>query len=275
MHEIRSAIVRGERRDPLASKAGAKKKAASGGSLSGIRIRREEARRCDQRREGRHLNLVEAATVTWQRRVHEVSVLNVSSKGAMIQCDLEPRIGARMDIRFAQCERTRCFVRWVRDGRIGLEFDKETLVIAPRDVRERVVGGRRAGEQPTISVAKERPARQALILKGELHWRRGTMPVRLRNVSARGAMLEAERDLDRGSEVVLDLGGIAAPGHVRWCRGKQIGIQFAEPFDVASLAQPEPAREGFDMVKPDYLKSELDPNSPWAARWERLMAEDL
>ena len=68
---------------------------------------------------------------------------------------------------------------------------------------------------------------------------------------------------------------IAAPGHVRWCRGRQIGIQFAEPFDVASLAQPEPAREGFDLVKPDYLKSELDPNSPWAARWERLMAEDL
>ena len=273
MHEIRSTLVRGETRQTLASK----RSAARGGerSLTGISIRREECRRADQRREPRHLNLVEQASLRWQRRSYEVAVLNVSSQGAMIESELEPRIGARVEISFPECGPTRCFVRWIRAGRIGLEFDEATLVIAPREVRELIVSGRRTGEQPTVSVGKNRAPRHTLILRGELHWPRGSMPVRLRNVSTSGAMLEGEADLPQDSEVVLDLGGVAVQGRVRWCRSHQIGLCFAEPLDLALLAQPPAPAESPDMLKPDYLKSETDPNSPWAARWQRLMAEDL
>jgi hypothetical protein len=276
VHEIRSSLVRGERRDPVARKNGARP-AASGGSLAALRIRREEARRSDQRREGRQLDLVEHAQITHQRRKQEVAVLNVSSRGAMIETDLQPRIGARLSIRFADCDPTQCFVRWVRDGRIGLEFDKETLVIAPREVRDMIIGGRRAGERPTIAVKKERPARQTLILNGQLHWGGGVMAARLRNVSAQGAMLDAAQDLPPGTKIVLELPGVvAAQGSVRWCRSSQIGIHFDEPLDLTSLAcHHDQPRQSLDILKPDYLKSELDPNSPWAARWQRLMAEDL
>lgn len=273
MHEIRSTLIRGESRQTLARKQGRPR--SGGGGLSAVRISRQEARRCDQRREGRHLNLVEQAALKWQRRTHEVAVLNVSSQGAMIESDIEPRIGARVDIAFPGCEPTRCSVRWLREGRIGLEFEQTTLVIAPREVRELIVSGRRAGEQPTVSVGKTRAPRHTLILRGELHWPQGTMPVRLRNVSANGAMCEGERDLDAGTQVVLDLGGIAATGCVKWCRSQQIGIAFDQPLDLAQLAQPEATAQSPEMLKPDYLKSETDPNSPWAARWERLMAEDL
>lgn len=276
MHEIRSSIVRGERRDLLVRK-GAGRSTPAGG-LGGVRIRREETRRSDQRREGRQLNVVDRAVITWQRRQHEVDVLNVSSRGAMIESSLMPCIGARIDIRFADCNRTRCFVRWLRGGRIGLEFDEETLIIAPRDVRELIVGGRRAGEQPTIAVRKSRPPRQSLILRGDLHSPSGTMAVRLRNISADGAMLEGSLGLKPDTEVVLELGGVAAiPGRVRWCRAKQIGIRFDAAFDLVALAMPH-ADEGPqspEMLKPDYLQTELDPDSPWAARWERLTPDDL
>ena len=85
MHEIRSAVIRGERRGPLASKAPGAVAAATtkDGSLSGIRIRREETRRSDQRREPRHLNVIDRASLRYQRKPHEVSVLNVSSRGAV------------------------------------------------------------------------------------------------------------------------------------------------------------------------------------------------
>ncbi|HWT11511.1 MAG TPA: PilZ domain-containing protein [Allosphingosinicella sp.] len=274
MHDIRSNLVRGERRLPLASKAGSGR---GGGSLAAIKVRREESRRCDQRREGRHPNVVDAAAITYQRRTHQVAVLNVSSRGAMIQCDaLKPRIGARIEIRFADCNRTECFVRWVRDGRIGLEFGKETLVIGPAQVRELIVGGRRAGEQPTVEIKRERAPRQSLILRGELHWAGGSMPVRLRNISADGAMLEGSQDLEPGGAVVLELGGVAAvAGRVRWCRSRQLGIRFDEPFDLPSLAHPDEAPQGPAMVKPDYLRTEKDPDSPWAARWDKLTADNL
>ena len=277
MHQIRSTVIRGERRDPIAAKRGGRDN-GSNGSLSAIRIRREESRRCDQRREGRQLDVVDRAELSWHRRKLDVSVLNVSSRGAMIETDLMPRIGARLHLRFADCNSTRCFVRWVRDGRIGVEFEKETLVIAPRDLRERVIGGRRAGERPTVSLGKARAPRQSLILTGQLHWRGGTTAVRLRNISAEGAMLDAGEDLDANVEVVLELPGVvAATGKVRWCRSGQIGIRFDRPLDLAGLTlghQPH-ERQSPHMLKPDYLKTELEPHSPWAARWQRLMAEDL
>ena len=275
MHDIRSSLVRGERRDPLASKAAGVRR--GGASLAAIKVRREESRRCDQRREGRHLGVVDRAMITYQRRSHEVAVLNVSSRGTMIASELAPRIGARIDIRFAECERTECFVRWVRDGRIGLEFGKETLVIAPAEVRDMIVGGRRAGEQPTVTVKGERAPRQTLILRGELHWPLGSMAVKLRNISAEGAMLQGSQDLDPGTEIVLDIPGASAlPGRVRWCRSNQIGVRFDSRLDLASLAREEAApKQVPGMMTPDYLKSETDPASPWAARWERLSPDDL
>jgi len=277
MHEIRSTLVRGERRQPLARKTSAAP-ATGGGSLTAIRIRREEARRSDQRREGRQLNVVDTATIYWRGGSREVPVLNLSSQGAMIECDLAPRIGARIEIQFADCNRTRCFVRWVRDGRIGLEFDEQTLVIAPRSANGVAIGGRRAGEQPTVAVRKSRLPRHALILRGELHSPTGSMPVRLRNISIEGAMLEASCDLRPETAVVLELPGVvAAPARVRWCRSRQIGIRFDETFDLSALSCAGEAAEPQSpaMLKPDYLRSETDPESPWAARWERLSPDDL
>src|SRR5689334_21871605 len=103
-----------------------------GGSLTAIKSKREETRKSTQRAEARHLKVIEQAVVTFQRRKYQVRVLNVSSRGAMVEGELEePIIGARLDIQFNDCNRTECSVRWVRGSRIGLEFCKETLIIAP------------------------------------------------------------------------------------------------------------------------------------------------
>jgi hypothetical protein len=278
VHELRSSLVRGERRNPLAGKdSGARGKRAGDGSLAGISIRREETRRCDQRRETRQVNVVDQATIRYRGRRYEVPVLNLSSRGAMIDCELRPRIGARVDIRFADCNDTACSVRWLRDGRIGLEFDKETLMIGANDVRRPIVSGRRDGEQPTIAVRPQRSPRQASLLRANLHWPGGSFPVRLRNISQDGAMLQAGQDLDENSEIVLEIPHAAAiPGRVRWCRSKQIGVHFNDVFDLEMLINPPQANpDQPDYVKPDYLRTEMDPNSPWAARWSRLSNDDL
>jgi hypothetical protein len=279
VHEIRSALIRGERRGPLATKASNAAAAARDGSLAGIRIRREETRRSDQRREPRHLNVVDEAVLRYQRKPYDVVVLNVSSRGAMVESDLVPNIGARVELRFADCNPTDCFVRWVRGGRMGLEFGKETLIISANEERERFVSGRRDGEHPTLALKSTREPRQGLILMASLHTRYGTMEVKLRNISTEGVMIEAGQDLEPWTEVVLEIPGSAIPGRVRWCRSKQVGIRFDAPFDLDMIGAPAPetpqeaAKSTY--MKPDYLNSETDPDSPWAARRERLRPEDL
>jgi hypothetical protein len=275
VHEIRTTVFNKHRQVTLASKSAAR--GAGSGSLAGVRIRREESRTCDQRREDRHIDVIGRAAIRYERQTLEVPVLNVSAHGTMIQSDLQPQIGARIDIQFEECNWTRCHVRWVRGGRVGLEFEKETLIISANDSGSRMVSGRRSGEHPTIAIKNERAPRQHLILRGQLHWRSGSMPVRLRNISAQGALVDGTQDLDTGEPVVLELpGGTAVEATVRWCQSKHIGVRFDEPFDPAVLAQchdDTPAQ--IDYVKPDYLRSDGKADSPWAARWERLNRDDL
>ena len=277
MHELRSNLVRGERRKTLVSKpAAAAGKPARNSSLAGIAVRREESRRCNQRGDDRHVELVERAVIRFQRKLHEITVRNVSARGAMIESDLLPRIGARLDIRFTGCNETVCVVRWVRGGRIGLEFDRETLVIGQDDHRSRLVSGRRQGELPTFELRKQRSPRQSSMLVASLHWLNGSTSVRLRNISADGAMIQAGEDVDEDLETVLEIPDVAAiAGRVRWCRSGQIGIHFNQSFGLATLTRPAQPSEKIDYVKPDYLRSDGDPNSPWAARWTKLTAGDL
>ena len=277
MHELRSTLIRGQRRDPRATKTAAGARRAKDGGLSGITIRRQEARRCDQRREHRHVNVVDRAALRYQRRIYEVAVLNLSSRGAMIECELRPRIGARLGLRFADCNETVCSVRWVRDGRIGLEFDKETLVIGANDVHRPLAAGRLAIGKAPVAVRKQRATRHASMLRAQLHWPSGSMPVKLRNISTGGAMLQAGQDLDEDSDIVLEIPNAAAiPGTVRWCRSKQIGIHFNDEFDLDMLVRPQDdTAEQPEYLKPDYLRTEKDPDSPWAARWDRLSPDDL
>jgi hypothetical protein len=279
MHEVRSKLA-GEERELVVKRRAKAKRGDSGPSLASLAITRTEARTSNQRREERHLKVCETAVLKFRNRKHEVRVTNVSNHGTMIEADIAPRIGERVQIAFEGCIRTDCIVRWVRGPRIGLEFHTETVVVASAKVRDAIVSGRRTGESetPELREVTERPPRQTLLWTAVMHWADGSQQVRVRNISAEGAMLEAQEDLPEHLEVVLDLGGGgAAGGHVRWSRAGQIGVAFDERYDLRRLArQGLPAgTPATDMLKPSYLEDELDPDSPWAGRWERLGPQDL
>lgn len=279
MHELRSTILAGDSKpeSPVARKK-SKSDAAGSGGLARIPIKREAARVTDQRLEDRHFGLVERSTIVFRRRRHEVGVVNVSSRGAMIVAEIEPRIGEKIDIQFADSNRTRCVVRWIREGRIGLEFVDETIFWE--------TGGegpvfRYEAPQPAAStpvhVAVDREPRQTLLRAGTLYWSGISIPVRLRNISEHGARVESGRELCPGAEVELDLGdGNFAYAEVRWSKDGQVGLHFAEAFDIDALAPAHSSGERPpELLKPAYLETELQPDSPWAARFERLSLTDL
>jgi hypothetical protein len=279
MHEIRSTLAAAETNaTPIA-----RKKTARGeglGGLTKIAIRREEARVTDSRCEDRHRNVIEC-TGHFRRKKQPVRVVNVSSRGAMIEAGFLPRIGEKIDIQFSDENRTRCIVRWVREGRIGLEFVDETIFWdSPNstgpvfeyqaDKVERAV--------PPPREIKDREQRQRLLRVGTLYWSGISIPVRLRNISSRGAKVESGRELCPGSHVELDLGEAGFQmAEVRWSKDGQVGLRFAQDFDLDTLAAAPPAHAATspDLLKPAYLEPETRPDSPWAARFERLSMTDL
>ena len=79
----------------------------------------------EQRSEPRFEGLVERAALSFRGADHIVPVINISSRGTMIESTLEPRLGESVKIRFEGCSPIYAFVRWARDGRIGLNFGCE------------------------------------------------------------------------------------------------------------------------------------------------------
>ena len=279
MHELRSTILSGDAKpaSPVARKAKTAAEGAAPGGLAKIAIKRQEARVTDQRLEDRLRGIVESTTIIFRRRRQEAGVVNVSSRGAMIEAEIEPRIGEQLDVLFTDDNRTRCVVRWVRDGRIGLEFVNETIFWASDRATGPVFQPEPREPQAAVHAVADREPRQTLLRAGTLYWSGISIPVRLRNISGGGARVESGRELCPGAEVELDLGdGGFQIAEVRWSKDGQVGLRFAEPFDIEALAPSHQAGERPpEVLKPAYLETELQPDSPWAARFERLSLTDL
>jgi hypothetical protein len=86
------------------------------------------AKAVERRSEERHEGLVESATIWFRGGSHHVPVLNISSRGTMIESDIDPRLGETVLVEFPECSRIHAFVRWMRDGRIGLNFGHEIVI---------------------------------------------------------------------------------------------------------------------------------------------------
>ncbi len=100
----------------------------NGLGLAGSIVPRTQPRLIDQRCEERRSDLVERAIVTFRAQEYLVPVVNISSRGTMIESDILPRIGEAVVIQFESCTRIHGFVRWVRDGRVGLSFGHEIIL---------------------------------------------------------------------------------------------------------------------------------------------------
>ena len=120
---------------------------------------------------------------------------------------------------------------------------------------------------------QSRPPRHSLIRRASMLWRGGTFSVRLRNISADGAMIESPEEIEKGSHIELDLSaGVRLEGEVCWAQDGRIGLKFSEAFNLQLLGQ---AKSGSRVLRPDYLKSETSPDSPWAGRHDRFTIKDV
>jgi len=125
-----------------------------------------------------------------------------------------------------------------------------------------------------------RQSRSNVFLSATLASDGRSVPVRVRNLSARGALLEGPGLVRAGTRVRLMRGSLAADGEIAWDADRQAGIRFNGTIDVAAwikrvehsgqqsvdavvatLRSEAPASAGFDPQKPSLARIVLELDS--------------
>jgi hypothetical protein len=186
-------------------------------------------------------------------------------------------------------------VRWIRDGRVGLEFAHETrldcrpdqLAGVLREVISRSFPHLEFGEwiepeadeeQDTQATGDEHrtASRHPLIWSADLHHDYQTSRVRIRNISGTGAMIECQEPVRVGTEPMLQIGDeVMLSATVVWAVGDQVGLRFQSEFDMSQLAGAKPSVAPQTWSAPTYIRKAGLDTSPWDPKWNRLGLKQL
>ena len=78
--------------------------------------------------------------------------------------------------------------------------------------------------------------------------------VRLRNISAMGALVECDQSVSPGTHIVMDIVGVGpVVGSVRWAQSGKFGLQFDTGFDLTRLAPKKAKGNDVMMMTPWYV----------------------
>src|SRR3712207_534349 len=137
MNEFRSQVFRGPRasKDELLGTKRPRGARAEAG-LQSVPVARTETRKSDTRGGDRHRLTGERVTVSHRRKRHTVELVNLSGGGAMLAGDFAPRLWDRLQLNLAEGTSLECIVRWMKDGRVGVQFAHGTQVdCTPEELR--------------------------------------------------------------------------------------------------------------------------------------------
>ena len=84
-----------------------------------------------------------------------------------------------------------------------------------------------------------------------------TTEIRLRNISAMGALVECDQSVSPGQAITIDIVGVGpVVGTVRWAQSGKFGVQFSENFDLGRLAAKRPNSNEVTMLQPWYVNQD-------------------
>jgi hypothetical protein len=186
-----------------------------------------------------------------------------------------------------------CAIVWIKGDDLGLEFAHETRIDCDQETRDELLRAvilksfpdlkgdpltypkRRAEDDPDADpgAAQRRiTERHPLIWSGIVYYDYQVEPVRLRNVSAGGALVQSSHDLLEGETVYLDLREAGKhEAKVCWTRGGQSGLAFTEPFDLQLLSKCAP-EVASDSPTASFGNEQA---KAWAPGWRRSTIDEM
>jgi hypothetical protein len=107
------------------------------------------------------------------------------------------------------------------------------------------------------SQAQNRKSRRSNVLMAASLELSGTsLPVKLRNLSADGALVEGDKLPVEGASILFRKGDISMPGLVAWVNGRQAGVNFAQKLNPEQLLRHVPAPRA--RVAPSFRRPGLN-----------------
>ena len=91
-----------------------------------------------------------------------------------------------------------------------------------------------------------------------------SIPIKIRDLSSSGALIEAKELLLEGAEIIFRKGELRVSGRVVWTKGKQAGLAFAEPISPQALLRHIPAPR--PRIQPDSRRPAFVPSHSMAMR---------
>lgn len=263
--------------------------------LNSVAVPRSTKRTADHRDGDRHRLTSEQAELLVRGKKRVVELVNLSGGGAMIATDVPLQMWHKVHLVLGGEFKIECAVRWIRGGRIGLEFAHETQVESDPVKRDTMLLDVLIRSFPDIKSAPPAPVsekhekkgenkvesqkreaqRHPLIWSGEIHYNHDSERVRLRNISESGALVESPSSFPIGAEVLLDLGNAGQHfAKVSWAHGDQIGLKFERSFDISILSKSKPDVADHRWARPEYLRSPAEATDAWND-WNHAPLSDI
>jgi hypothetical protein len=159
------------------------------------------------------LSLLRVGSLTLAGRRELCLIRNISAGGMLIRAYCAIAEGAALSVELKQGEPIDGRARWVKDGLVGITFDKPIDVVA-------LLSNAADGPKPRMPRI-EVDCIAWLRVDGSLH--RG----RALNISQGGLKVECRTELPLNVEVVVNIDGLdPCPGLIRWSSGDEYGITF-------------------------------------------------
>jgi hypothetical protein len=85
------------------------------------------------------------------------------------------------------------------------------------------------------NVSQRSAKRNRVLLAAKLRTSFGEVDARLRDLSQKGALVECEKRLEVGDEVVFIRASTIVPARVAWTGGKRVGLEFLRMIDESEV----------------------------------------
>ena len=111
------------------------------------------------------------------------------------------------------------------------------------------------------SASQNRKTRRSnVLMTASLELSGTSIPVKLRNLSAEGALVESDKLPVEGSSVLFRKGDLSAIGRIAWVKGRQAGVSFAQHLEADQLLRHVPTprpRVQLDFRRPGLKTNRL------------------
>jgi len=111
--------------------------------------------------------------------------------------------------------------------------------------------------------------RSNVLMSASLELSGTSLPVKLRNLSAEGALVEGDKLPVEGASLLFRKGDLSMAGTVAWVKGRQAGVNFAQKLNPDQLLRHVPAPKA--RVAPTFrrpgLKKFTDEDKGFGGAW--------